>query len=241
MKDWLYGCCSTAVLIIAIAVMSLTATAEREMRLWRVEALGEVRNLRGDAAGRVDATLARVDLALAEVGELRRTADRRLASIERNSSNRLDQAIQAGDRRIGGMEAQLARLVDEAMPTLRNVASTSAALDQVARENLYCRGNGNCWPAGVTAALGGAKVFLGEGAQAARRFDQALPRFLDTWDQVGQNSMKASDATAHTMQNLDKATRPLPRWVRIPLGITGAIAPTASGAIAAAAATGAFK
>ncbi len=98
---------------------------------------------------------------------------------------------------------------------------------------------------GLVAA---SKISAGEVASAMRDVQHATPQAILTFDRIGANidrttiaSAKASEATALTMQNLAKATKPLTPWVRIPLTITGAIAPTVAGALTGAAATGAFR
>ena len=98
---------------------------------------------------------------------------------------------------------------------------------------------------GLVAA---SKIAAGEVATMGREAQRAMPEALVTWNRIGANveattsaSARASAETAKTMQNLAKATAPLPRWIRIPLSITGAIGPTAAAGLAGAAATGAFR
>lgn len=91
---------------------------------------------------------------------------------------------------------------------------------------------------GLAAA---AKVTFGEAAQAARRIDAAMPQLLTRIDRIAQNSDRTTAASAGLFKHLEEATKPLPKWLRYPLSVTGAIAPTAAGAFGIAASAGAFR
>jgi len=71
-------------------------------------------------------------------------------------------------------------------------------------------------------------------------FRGALPATLAGVDRIVANSDRTAASTAKVMSNLAEATKPLPKWARWTLGITGAVAPTAAGAVSIAVATGAF-
>jgi hypothetical protein len=54
---------------------------------------------------------------------------------------------------------------------------------------------------------------------SANRVERAIPTFLSTWDRIGQNSDKTTQATAEVMGNFAAATKPLPTWMRLGLNV----------------------
>lgn len=121
--------------------------------------------------------------------------------------------LQAANKTLGDTDLLIQGVHPEAVGLLRDTRLASAEL---ARTTLYVR--------------------------------QQTPTFLDNFKNIEldikqstESSVQASAATAAMMKNLQKATTPLPAWIRIPLSITGAVAPTVAGAVSAAAATGAFQ
>jgi hypothetical protein len=54
---------------------------------------------------------------------------------------------------------------------------------------------------------------------SANRVEKAVPTFLSTWDRIGQNSNKTTQATAEVMGNFATATKPLPTWMRLGLNV----------------------
>lgn len=107
----------------------------------------------------------------------------------------------------------------------------------------------------ILGLVAASKVTAGEAATTMREIRRAVPGFITQGQQIAENvrltslqfietgkqSAEASKQTAKMMGNLAAATKPLPAWLRIPLAITGAVAPTAAGILTGAAATGAFK
>lgn len=95
--------------------------------------------------------------------------------------------------RVDGVIRLAANLESKIAPTLEHAGNIAAALDTAAQENIPCvdpitgKGRGACWPARITAIMGGASVFLGEGAQAARRIDAALPEYLELGQEIARN------------------------------------------------------
>lgn len=70
-------------------------------------------------------------------------------------------------------------------------------------------------------------------AQAARRIDAAMPQFLTRIDRIAENSDRTTAASAGLFKNLETATKPLPRWMRIGLGVAPPLAQTAAAAVGA--------
>lgn len=168
-------------------------------------------------------------------------ADSRLASIQADARRTIaataDRALTIADSRlkdttatVAGIRADLRPVLADADETLQQASSTIAVIRPQAL--------------GLIAA---AKVTAGQTAQAARRIDGAMPEFIVTWNQIGQNvkrttdaSAKASEETAATMANFRKATTPMPRWFRLTFGVAAQVAPIGAAAVGAAAAAGAF-
>ena len=96
--------------------------------------------------------------------------------------------------------------------------------------------------------LGGLKVAAGDLGTMGRDAQKAMPEILATVQRIGDNSERATaksteamEQTRLVMANLAEETRPLPKWMRYTFGIAGVVAPSAAGAIGAAAAVGAFR
>lgn len=154
-------------------------------------------------AERVDSRLTAVDSKIDAVGtelvstirEVRTTLQTVQSTVKQLSDNadkRIGEAILTVNTAVDKADTQLTAvnesarvLVDAAKPTLDNFARSSAVIDSTLQYNLNCKGNGACWPSGVTATLGGLKMTLGESAQAMRRFDASLPVFLAQVERIG--------------------------------------------------------
>lgn len=153
------------------------------------------------------------------------------------------------DRHLTRIENEdLAPIATQATATLKSYQDLAQTYQQIPeqvanamRPYWECKGNGNCWPAGITATLGGAKMAFGETAQAARRIDAFMPEALQIVKRIGDNSNNTAAASARVMSNLAAATKPLPRWFRVTVGVGAAAAPMTAGAMGAAAAAGAFR
>lgn len=81
-----------------------------------------------------------------------------------------------------------------------------------------CRGNGACWQSQITATLGATRATMGAVAKAA-------PGIAAAMDRSANSTEKATGATADAMRNIAEISRPLPRWVRVPLQILGPTTP----------------
>lgn len=164
---------------------------------------------------------------------LNRTLDTAQAGLQ-DTFSRADRALTA----LEGIQGSVQPILASVEASTGHMERILAQTEDVATKNLVCHGNGNCWPAGVTAALGGLKVTLGEAAQAARRIDGAVPEMLATVQKIGDNSDLATARTAEAQEqyrlilyNLQETTKPLPKWLRYPLGIAGLMMPIAVGAV----------
>lgn len=81
-----------------------------------------------------------------------------------------------------------------------------------------CTGNGNCWQSQITATLGATRATMGAVAKAA-------PGIAASMDRSADATARATSATADAMRNIAEVSRPLPRWVRVPLQILGPTTP----------------
>lgn len=164
----------------------------------RVKTLeGEVHALRSDLQ-KTSATVRRT------LDTVPKTVDRRLASVQDDLNTQVSDAIARADYQLTSFNTSVDSLVSGAKPILENTASLTEQVDNVARDNLTCKGNGNCWPAGVTAALGGLKVTLGESALTMRKFRKTEDDFLEIGKSIAANVDK-------TTSNVERITRPT-KW-----------------------------
>ena len=220
-----------AVAVLVADVDRLVKSTEQTVRAVPRE-LAAIRGIAESLPPAVQAELAgaRKDL-VSESLAWRTTADSRVASIQADTKSQASDAVARADARLAEVTGAVRGFRDDVRPVL---AETQETLAQASGTVAVLRPQA----LGLIAA---SKVTAGETAQAMRRIDAALPSALATWQQIGGNSQKTTAATAKAMANLAEASRPLPKWLRYPLAITGAMAPTAAGALGAAAATGAFQ
>ena len=232
----LTGVAVQAILLLraaTVATRALPGAVSDELRVTRVALLNQVTAARKDILTRTERQVAglRTDV-MGEVAQIRTTADRRVG----DSLARLDTALSTIEEVRGDLR-----------PILVHTASVSKQVDDAAPLWLDCEYNPDClFNRYVDASKGVERAALNFG-QMASDVRAALPGAITTWQDIGANvkattdaSTAASRSTAKMMDNLAKATKPLPSYVRIPLSIAGAVAPPVAGALEAAAATGAF-
>jgi len=239
MGKYIYAGCAVAV-TICLCLLLLDAralvkaqfgVAQRESDKTRSLINAQLDRTRGELLKEVHGQL--TDLRFASQTEIRHGVDTAHVSIQ-EGLERVDTAV--GE--VHGLRTDL-------QPVLQNAGAITAHLDQTVLDTDKTIKDLHPQLLGLVAA---SKVTAGELAESSRDFQRALPSMLVTWKDIGHNvaittdaSAKASQATEHMMTNLAIATKPLPNWLRIPLSITGAIAPTAAGMLTGAAAAGAFR
>lgn len=160
--------------------------------------------------------------ARAELALLRLDVAHRGASIERL----LDaHALRIEDAVLVEIAHTRRALLAETRPLLHGATSllaTYEAIPGTVGERLDpwtdCKGNGACWQAQTTATLGAARHTLGSIARSA-------PAIAHSVERSAEASERATNATAKAMRNLEELSRPLPRWLRVPLQILGPTAP----------------
>lgn len=155
--------------------------------------------------------------------------------------------------RVDALTAQVAGVRTDLQPTFQNLAEITATANKDladARPAVEQAFN----PAEVAGvvrdtrfAMARAARTLGNVEAATDDFRGALPKFLVTFQGIGDNaqattaaSILASNNTAKLMSNLAEDTKPWPRPLRYILQGAGYAAPIASGIIGSMAAMGAF-
>jgi len=174
---------------------------------------------------------------------------------------RTDQALKIVDDRSGGIvnlatsgvgsaekvatqaEADLnARLVDtnkilaDTAKPVADVASTYAALpNQIAQDRVF-----KAYVDNGLGLIAATKLTMGQAAKMSKTIDDATPTFIATWNEIGTHvdfatdqAGKASEATAHTMENFAASSKPLPTWARILLGVGPPVAQMGAAAASA--------
>ncbi len=170
--------------------------------------------------------------ALAEIEAIRLSTDQQITGARKDIvsiSAKLDPPLEALTLAVGNLSLirnDVQPALEETRRVLENVTLTTHDL----RPQLL----------GLVA---GWKVVGGETAQTMRDVQKATPEALVTWRGIGLNvqkttdaSARASEATALTMGNLAKATKPLPAWIRVGVSLAPPIAQTVFAGVAAGAA-----
>jgi len=138
---------------------------------------------------------------LAEIAEIRRTADRRIG----DTLDRADRALET----VAGLRADL-------KPALDRSASIAAQVDGALPLFLDCDHNPDCIFNRYVGAAKGIERASQNFGQASQDFRGALPPMLSTWNRIGKD-------VAGTAGNIDRLTKP--HWYDrlIGYGLNGAI------------------
>ncbi len=234
---------SVAALAISICLLVLSVKRAADAfpdKLDRAAAavVTEIQQTRGAAIGEIDRQLngLRADF-VGQVGSLRSDTFTRVDRTLEVADARIGQSLELLDSRSADTLKSISSLQADLQPSFRNIANLTGHADEAAAV-LFRR---DALPAQLLGLTGAAKITLGETAQTMRTIQAAAPELLAGASRLVDNSDQTTAATAVAMKNLAEATKPLPKWLRYPLAITGAMAPTVAGAVSAAAATGAFK
>ena len=208
--------CVLLAVLIALAVygiLFMRAAAETvtavpaEIAATRAALIGEVRGARVDVLVRTERQVAALRKeTLAEVAEIRKTADRRIG----DTLERVDTALGTAEK----VEADLKPVFDGGATLEADTDKTVTDL----RPQLL----------GLVAA---GKVTAGEAATTMREIQRATPEILGSVkdatahiDAATEASATASANAAAVTGNLAAATKPLPRAVRVVLQIGGPVA-----------------
>lgn len=252
MKNALYGAAAAALLTLA-GFLCLIGLEVDHARLIFETNVAAVRHdvdltLHGDPnAGNSLSMMPLRDLVVAEVdqqisntradaveivGNFRKDTFAQLTSLQSNALTAIATATAPLNKAAGTVE----QLRVDLKPTLDNTASITGHANE-ASAVLFRR---DALPAQILGVLGGAKIALGETATTMRDVQRATPGFIATWQQIGDHvslmtdaGAKASQATQHTMENFAAASKPLPTWARIALGVGPPVAQAGAAAASA--------
>lgn len=123
-------------------------------------------------------------------------------------------------------------------PTVKNINEISKQVADASPLFLDCEFNPDCAFNRFQGTSKAIETSARDLSLMANEIQSTMPKVLADVRQGTEAGMKASQATQQLMSNLAKETKPLPAWLRIPLSITGAVAPTVAGGVGALAATG---
>lgn len=168
-----------------------------EIAALRADLRGEIRTTRSDVLRRVDG--------------LQLLVDDHAARLETAASTELQQTRRE-------LLSELRPAVGEAVNLMATYRAVPATMGARLDPWTDCHGNGACWQAQFTAALGATRSAIGQVAHSA-------PRVAASVERSAVASERATAATAAAMSNIAEVTKPLPRYIRIPLQIMGPTAP----------------
>jgi len=218
-------------MVLVRAATTAVSALPGEVNATGAALVGEVRSARQEVVTASERQVAALRIGvLAEAGEIRLAADRRVG----DTLARADIALGTAEE----LRQDMKPVLDAAQATLHDTDRTVADL----HPQLL----------GLVAA---SKVTAGETAQTMRDVRNAVPGFLTQWQAIGDNfrlttvdfretahqSALASAATAHTMANFAAASKPLPTWLRITLGIGPPLAQMGAATVGAGTLLGWFK
>jgi len=241
MKSFLHAAGAIALLSFAALCLILSWVAHQvshQVENLRLDVNAQLTAARTDAARQVEA--ARKDLLIRSERQIKAARSDLMSFVEHSAeivNNRAGEALATVHTGMALANAQINGIREDVRPTLEHTASITARADGAA-EILFRRDALPAQLLGITAA---AKVTLGETAQTMRTIRLEAPLITANIRRATDETALSAQQTRIAMGNFAEATRPLPKWLRYPLSLTGAIAPTVAGAVGAAAATGAFR
>ena len=225
-------------LVVLISVLAWQAYNLRNLPSWTER----------QVTREADATRA---AALSAIGDTRKDVLGQVAALRKDVMSRADATLQVADKHLtaldgnvaglsGTLDTQLKRTGDSVVevagdlrPALAHVNSITGQVDDAAPLFLDCDHNPDCVFNRYVGASKGVELAARNFSLMSTDAGKALPSILRNVDLFTASSIKASDKTAEVMGNFAKATKPLPKWVRIGL----AVAPPVAGAAAGAAST----
>jgi len=185
-------------------VAQLPAILTAESAATRAALVGEI------AAGRKD-----IAVSLSHAG---RAVSAQLDGLAVLIDSRAESIQLAAVSEIQATRAELLPARDELIAMIAEYRAIPAAVGERFEPWTTCRGNGNCWQAQVTATLGAARTTLGAAAKAAPAVSASAERSAIATE-------AATAATAKAMTNIAELSKPIPRWLRIPLQLLGPTMP----------------
>lgn len=185
-------------IIIASEVAQTRQCVDQRMASIQASAVSEIRATRAAA--------------IAEIAATRADITSRLASVEHRTDMHLFRITAAMDMHMATANGSLAHMAASVDPAAALVSDVHESI----RPHLQCRGNGACWPAQVTAAIGAGRQTLGETSRTMRAVREAAP--------------KVTANVQQTTANVERITRP-DSWLVRGIKLAG---PVLGGALAGA-------
>jgi hypothetical protein len=191
-------------IFVCALLAALTALAVAALRV--VQAIpGEIDGTRAALVNEVDAT--RRDL-YKQLRDLTVRSDRQATALRAETLAEVDQIRQTADRRLGDTLARADAALDtldaarrDLKPTLENSAAITAQVNDALPLFLDCDHNPDCvFNRYVGASKGIERAAMNFG-QASADVRSAVPQMLATWNQIGVG-------VAGTAVNLDRLTKP---------------------------------
>ncbi len=232
----------------ALAAFRVARLAEQASQA-TVEAQAAIAEAAATLADARQQTRLAVAGALYEISRIETHLFEEVHSVRRNEipfalqslDQKLDRAeliLELSAARLDGQVSTFNRNLGE---VLKPAAETAQRIDVASDLFLNCEQNADClFNRYVGVSKGAERAFLNFGLMS-QEVRAALPRVLENTERTTEASARASLATARTMENLEAASKPFPKWIRLPLNIAGTLAHPVAGALAGAAAVGAFR
>ena len=225
----LIACIATLTIAIFAITRSITETLDAvPVQVEQAEAavVAEMEATRADADQQLDAAR----------NGLLALADKQLTGVRGDTTAELDGLTAVVNSRLGDSLSRVDRALDEIRglrtqltPILSSAQDITAHVDE-ASSILLKR---NALPAEILGVTGAAKIALGQTAKTMRAIDEATPQVMENIKATTSASTEASKDTAKLMANLAEATKPLPKWLRVVLGIAPPVAGVMAGAATA--------
>jgi hypothetical protein len=205
---------AAAVLLLTLAVCAAVFTFQV------VSTLRELPLLVDNAIAREGAETRRV--ALEAVAGVRNSLAGEIRATRGTLDHRLDDAIAKLDTRLGTITDAASDELRTTGAELRRTGTAAriaidryAAIPGVVGERLDpwtdCRGNGACWQAQATAALGGLRATLGESARTARTIREVSPQIAVSLQRSADATAKSTEQTSLLIADARTYFRPLPK------------------------------
>jgi hypothetical protein len=237
-RVWLHcltlGTLTAAIITLTVATVLLIHSAIRvvnnvpvQLDATRMALVSEMAATRHDLDAQLDITRSQVlDTVNKQANGLRGDTKQELDAYRTVANARLGDTLARVDVALDNVTA----LRQEIDPALKNVTSITANVNALMQPEVL--------PKQVLGVMTGARLALGETAITLRTVQKATPEIVDNVQKASAESVKTSEQAAKLMGNLNEATKPLPKWMRVGLAIAPPLAQTAAAVASVMALTG---
>jgi hypothetical protein len=228
----LTGATCSLLLTVQAAVKALPVELARQGDLLRVQSLAEI-DLQATAlqkSANAQLTVIRKDT-VAQAAAFAGIADRQLTGARSDLKQTVAESVKTVVAPLEGLRSDLQPVLANAGTLTKTAADLTQQIDDQAPMFLDCEYNPDCVFnrfQGTSKAIEKAAVST---SSAMAEVNRDLPVTVAGLDKIVANSDRATDATAKLMGNMAESTKPLPKYVRVPLSILGLLAPSIAGAI----------